>query len=738
MIKLPKEVLSYYDRIGAEVSNFKKAYIKKNIGVYEEIVTTIHLAEDGTITCKDKEYLPKPEEAKAIEEAMSGFEWPTVVPVRSARGCPAKGETWEVWNLRRDEIIMVQEKVLIDGQKKYLPWVFHSDGEWRRMEPDVLPFWKPKNKRGPGSQVMIHEGAKAAKAVTEMLESDDYHPWRSELEKFEHWGMLGGALAGWLRSDYDELSNYHVTRTVYSVDNDIPGLKCLNNFSRFYGKSLQAVRYGRLFPESWDLADPFPEKLFTKSGRYNGPAMKDLISAATFATKQVPTGEKGGKPITVITDDFKEEWVCSTKPYVFINKKYPNSMWSADEFNRLIRPFSHVDDTARILHKELISQAVTLRYEPGREPGVYTGDDGCSYFNTFKKSTIEGEDGDVDPFLDFMEYMFPKEEERHEVLRWCATLIARPDVRMLYGLLLISETQGVGKGTLGEGILRPLVGVHNVSTATEQELVESDFNYWAPFKRLTIVHEIYQGNSMKAYNKLKSVITDGVLKINQKYVAPYEIDNWITVFACSNSMSALKIEDTDRRWLIPLVTEEKRDSKYFDDLYSWLKEEGGLRFIRRWAENFCKEHGCVQKGEAAPFTSTKMKVIEDTMSSGRSVVSRILCQFKDKIDNGELPRDSFLCISDLQKAIMDELHGGRHVPHLERPLTIKKIARNYGWYVGDQQIKINAWGSGAINSYIISLDPETAKKNPAELAGRDVTEKRNPLNINQHLGGPVL
>lgn len=729
VVKLPNEVLSYYERIGAEISNFRKAHIKKQVGQYEEVTETIHLGSDGSVFCKNKELLPTDEEAKEIKKALEGFDWPTVIPVRSARGCPAKGETWEVWNSRRDEIIMIQEKVIIDGIKKYLPWVFMSDGYWYRMEPEVLPFWKPKKRRGPGSQLMIHEGAKAAEAVSNLLETDDYHPWRSELEKYEHWGMLGGALSGWFRTDYDEVHDYHPTKVVYSVDNDSPGLKCMNNFSRYYGESLQAIRYGKKFPESWDLADPIPEEMFTKTGRFVGPDMIELFSAATFATKQIPTGEKGGKPITVVTEAFEKEWVCSTKPYMFINKKDPNNMWTAEEFNRLVRPFSHVDDTSRILQKQIISQAVTLKYMPGFDPGVYTDEHGHSCFNTFKKSPIKAEAGDVSPWIDFMEYMFPKEDERHEVLRWCATLIACPHVRMLYGLLLISETQGVGKGTLGEGILRPLVGIHNTSTATEQELVESDFNYWAPFKRLTIVHEIYQGNSMKAYNKLKSVITDAVLKINQKYVAPYEIDNWINIFACSNSISALKIEDTDRRWLIPQVAEVKRNSAYFDCFYKWLYE-GGLQFIKQWAEDFCNEHGHVCKGDPAPFTSTKLRVIEDTMSSGRSVVSRILHQVKDKIDIGEFPQDSFIVVADLQRAIMDELYGGRHVPHLERPLTIKKIARNYGWYVGDSQIKISAWGSSAVNSYIISLDPETAKKNPAELAGRDVADKKMPLNLN--------
>jgi len=53
--------------------------------------------------------------------------------------------------------------------------------------------------------------------------------------------------------------------------------------------------------------------------------------------------------------------------------------------------------------------------------------------------------------------------DRIELMRWCATLIARPDIKMNYGVLLISETQGVGKSTLGEKILAPLIGKLNAS-----------------------------------------------------------------------------------------------------------------------------------------------------------------------------------------------------------------------------------------------------------------------------------
>jgi hypothetical protein len=56
--------------------------------------------------------------------------------------------------------------------------------------------------------------------------------------------------------------------------------------------------------------------------------------------------------------------------------------------------------------------------------------------------------------------VFPVERQRLEVKRWIATLIARPAVKMRYGLLLVSETQGVGKTTLGH-MLTEVIGRHN-------------------------------------------------------------------------------------------------------------------------------------------------------------------------------------------------------------------------------------------------------------------------------------
>lgn len=54
--------------------------------------------------------------------------------------------------------------------------------------------------------------------------------------------------------------------------------------------------------------------------------------------------------------------------------------------------------------------------------------------------------------------------------------------------MLISEEQGVGKPTLAEAILKPLMGEWNASTPSANEIVNSDYNGWIVRKRFSICH----------------------------------------------------------------------------------------------------------------------------------------------------------------------------------------------------------------------------------------------------------
>jgi hypothetical protein len=215
--------------------------------------------------------------------------------------------------------------------------------------------------------------------------------------------------------------------------------------------------------------------------------------------------------------------------------------------------------------------------------------------------------------------MIPKESECHEVKRFCATLIAKPEIRMAFGLLTISETQGVGKTTLTNRILAPLVGFNNVGYPTENDIVESQFNSWMANKRLVVVSEIYSGHSWKAYNKLKTYITDKEIMVNEKNQKRYKTENWAHFCASSNSPKAMKIEDSDRRWLCPTLTEAKWPLKKFDELNKWINS-GGLAIIKHWAETF---GDYVAVGEPAPMTSKKKEMIAASRTTEEVVAAEL-------------------------------------------------------------------------------------------------------------------
>jgi hypothetical protein len=274
----------------------------------------------------------------------------------------------------------------------------------------------------------------------------------------------------------------------------------------------------------------------------------------------------------------------------------------------------------------------------------------------------------------FLDYLFPDPGERHEVARWCATLIARPDIRMEYGLLLVSETQGVGKTTLASAVLAPLVGYNNVSWPSEGDIVNSEFNDWVANKRLIIVNEIYSGHSWKAYNKLKSLITDAEVQVNQKFQRRYTLENFAHIVACSNSMRALRMEEDDRRWLYPEVTEQRWPREEFTAFRAWLAS-GGLQIVKYWAERF---GSYVLPGERAPMTNRKRELIEGSRSEAQREAAELAVVLANE------PRPAAYAM----KAVISAVRAAVQGKVFDSDYEIRKAMTDMGVKVFKRRIKI--------------------------------------------------
>lgn len=707
----------YIERIGAEELHFRKFIVKTYYGThYYREKCIIRIQADGSITVSNQEFAPTEEEASAIKLSIAEASFPTCVKATDAlyrqlkmqhsnaesifyafydRGTPAA----------QGNIIMVQERAVINGRKAYIPWTYWSDGLWRRMEPDgKLPLWKPEQPTNRSMYVMVHEGAKVAEFVHDLCTNPDKaealeaHPWKDELTMYEHWGMIGGALAP-ERTDYSDLKSQKLNELVYVCDNDWPGKEALRTVSEHYKGALKGIMFTDDFPRGWDLADPIPSKLFSETGFFMGQKLKAYTVPATWATEAVPV--PNSKRVVMRTrSEFQEEWFHCVEPELYVHKDWPAFMHGPQQFNNIVRPYSDVKETHELAKLSDASKINAIKYSPRDASGIYNAD-GQRYVNTHVASSIEAIAGDAGPWLDFMTYLIESNHDRKEALRWCATLIARPDVKMLYGMLLISEIQGVGKSTLGEKILAPLIGMRNVSFPSEREIVEGGFNEWASHKRLAIVQEIYAGHSSKAYDMLKSIITDRTIQINKKYQSTYTIENWLHFFACSNSTRALKLSFDDRRWFVPKITTVKRDPLYWDAFNNWLVRKGGLGIIKHWAKQYVEEVGPVGVGVDAPSSLSKTEMIVDAYSEGQALVHDFLVKAKQDVSNTP---GTFILDLDLVQLIKDRIYEGRQSERLEKPATVRKVAKAQGWHVGEKKMAIGEWGIRKGRAKIITLD----------------------------------
>jgi len=701
---------NYLNRIGAEIKNFKRAVVATDEGRYQREIAVISFDRDGAVTIRregkiikdDPDLEPNDVEKAGIKQEFQSGKLPYSTKATKAQYertllremLPRDAVTYPAYDKSGQLVLMVQQRIETESGKAYVPWTFWSDGHWRNMEPDgELPLFGLDRLRGNPRCIMLHEGAKAGDRLNWMFnensreawEARAAHPWASDLENFAHVGWVGGALNPH-RTDWSPLPSDALVIMV--CDNDKPGMDAAPKISKLIKRSMRAVVFNDDFPEAFDLADEFPKEMFkTVAGEtiYTGPSMRDLEIDATWATHQF-TNPATGRTITKIRSEFSKDWFWSVDPKAFIHRSNPRKIYSEESFNAAVFPFSDVARTSDLLMDEFSQQVSGICYEPGEKTGIVAVD-GERKINTFAPARIAPKKGNAQPFIDYMEHLIPNEQDRTELLRWMATLVVHPETKMRYGVLLISKEQGVGKSTLAEKILRPLVGEWNCSTPSANQIADSAYNSWLARKRLAICHEIYEGHRSKAYDRLKDVIGDEVITVNEKYQPAYELKNCIHVFACSNSLRALKISNTDRRLLIPEVTTHLKPKAYWVELNAWLNS-GGLAIIYHWLIEFLKREDIepVSPADRAPDGAMKQAVIKATWSEGQQLLADLADALKERHKtNGERIVST---IRETREWLRIALNRRENDPLLESPETVSDMLKRGGMCLSGRRMKV--------------------------------------------------
>jgi hypothetical protein len=621
-------VMAYLRRIGAEPVNFRQAAIyEEATSGYRRHKKTIKFAADGKVTAP-KGLEPTEAEQQEITYAFAEANFPKLMPIMNIGNPPSEwGHSPDLFEFRDEHqrIVMVQQRVETEEGKAYIPWTWWSDSQWRKMEPEgLLPLYGLNTVAG-NATVFIHEGAKAARAMQEMIAartSDQSaklaaHPWGEQMQHAAHLGWIGGA-PNPHRTDWSVLRRLGVERAYIICDNDDIGRAAVPVISESIGMECDQIQWSQRWPAGFDMADDFPRTMF-QGEHYTGPAFRETLLPATWATDLEPTVTASGKPgksRAVLRPAFAATWAYVRDVQRFVSVSRASMVYDRDQFRDYMARYSHKCDLPSLALKGVTRHIDKLTYRPDL-PARFVDEGDQSALNTYVPPNIRPLPGSPAPFLEFMAYLIPNEAERYQVLRWLATLIACPGRRLLYGLLLISEMQGLGKTTLGEAILTPLLGRHNVRMPNEMQITDSTFTGWTANTRLIWVNEIYDGQSKKAYNRLKTVITDETVSVNEKYTKEHTLPNFAAVVACSNAALPLQIEASDRRWLVPRLSEVAWPREKFVELRAWL-ENGGLSYILNWALQF---PDYIAAGQTSPDSEAKREIVDDSRSpSLRAVI----------------------------------------------------------------------------------------------------------------------
>jgi hypothetical protein len=376
---------AYIIRVGAITRNFRSHAIQEmdeDSGYWRDLAR-IKVESDGSVVVRPgfgraesidaEQFEPTAAEQEQIKaEAAKGF--PKSIKASDLPPDLNGVDPKEYFVFRDPEglTLMVQWRRVReeDGRPYYLPFCKWSDGVWRMMEPDgLLPLYGLDTlKHGERWLVMVHEGAKCARHVQTLVDNKVDHPWLEDLDRYDHVGWPGG-VNGVDRVDWEPLKQLAWDRDVVLVcDNDLSGMNVARPISRQLQRPLMMVRFDSRFPNTFDLADEWPRnpKWWQRDGRYCGPTLDDFLFPATWATKTLkdPSGQSD-KPIHKIVDPFAKEWMWCEDLDVFVNRRQVNRLRPRKLFNSRVRPFSDVEDTARLFLTMPSPACDGVTYDPG-------------------------------------------------------------------------------------------------------------------------------------------------------------------------------------------------------------------------------------------------------------------------------------------------------------------------------------------------------------------------------------
>jgi len=156
-------------------------------------------------------------------------------------------------------------------------------------------------------------------------------------------------------------------------------------------------------------------------------------------------------------------------------------------------------------------------------------------------------------------------------IKWIAQMIQFPAIKTICPVLI--SKQGAGKGTLIKLLTKMMGHAKVFETTTPSRDVWGDFNGRMANTFLINLNELSKKETMESEGKIKGLITDPILTINNKGANQYDIASYHRFIITTNKEEPINTSKDDRRNLIIRSSDEKIGNKeYFVKLHNYLED----------------------------------------------------------------------------------------------------------------------------------------------------------------------
>lgn len=161
-------------------------------------------------------------------------------------------------------------------------------------------------------------------------------------------------------------------------------------------------------------------------------------------------------------------------------------------------------------------------------------------------------------------------------IKWIAQMVQYPHIKTIMPTFISRE--GSGKGTLFK-LFEKMLGNEKVfETTNPSRDVWGDFNGMMCNCFLVNLNELSKKDTMEAEGKIKGLITDNTLAINQKGIPQYKIKSYHRFITTTNKEEPINSTNGDRRNLIIRSSDEKKgDYIYFKTMHKYLEDNDVIR-----------------------------------------------------------------------------------------------------------------------------------------------------------------